>query len=177
MLACVLPHEERRKISVEMLSHLNIRRFPHRATDQPDLHLRLNSFCVLRSLVKVYRWKRSSQIRSRMLLIPQLKTLVGFKMVGPLNIFDWCSAVMRAPAQRLKVSAKGWGALTSLWLHRSAHFQRHSPVPSGPKHCLQNVDIWEVNMGGKKTKELTMCVNHGFPALSIETFPETSGDR
>lgn len=151
-------------------------------SDQLDRYLRLNSSCVLRSLVKVYRCKEEFPGPvTDAFDPPQLKTLGGFKTASPLTSLTDVPAVMRdssskAEGQRQRV--------------RRTHFPVTPPqrtVPKAQPSALRaktlpaNVDIWEVNTGwwggGGKTKELTMCVNHGFPALSIETFPETSGDR
>ena len=61
---------------------------------------------------------------------------VQLESAEPRNIFDWCSAFMRATDQRLKVSLKGRGTFTALWLHNThththtnthTHLETHSP--------------------------------------------------
>lgn len=139
MFSCVFTRKERSKSSVEMLRLIYISGDFHTGSPDNPTSTWDWSFCVPRRLAKLCHHKR----RSQMLLNPQLTMPADFQNGEPLNIFDWCSAVMQAAAQRPKVSAKGWGTFTSLWLHR-----RHSPVHSGPRPT--NVDIWKGNMGKKE---------------------------
>lgn len=101
VLLCIYTRRKKENFSWNVEAHLNIRRFPHRVARQLDLYLRLKSVRVLRSLVKVYHRKRRSQIRSRMLLIPRLKTLAGFKMLSPLT------SLTDVPSS-CKLQLKGW---------------------------------------------------------------------
>lgn len=85
---------------------------------------------------------------------------VQLKSAEPHNIFDWCSAFMRATDQRLKVGLKGWGTLpcdsTTVHILTATALCSHSENTG--YECLQG--------GEKVLRELHML--HKFSELWIE---------
>lgn len=157
VLLCIYTWRMKQNFSWNDEAHLNIRRFSLRVTWPPDLYLRLKSFCVLRSLVNVYHHKRRLQIPSRMLLIPQLKTLASFKM---LSLFTSLTEV--PPSCELQL--KGWRSALKGEAHSPPCDSTPARISKSTALCTQGQNTaykcWYMGgeHGKKRTPKSPQCV-------------------